>query len=205
MSVLNENASMSRTYHEAMSSFSELQVPADVAAKRLLGCTLERTIDGKTLRACIVETEAYDENDPGSHTFRGPTIRNKIMFEKAGYLYVYFIYGKHFCCNVVTGKEGHGEAVLIRAVEPVDGATEMEKLRGKSGVTATNGPAKLCEALKIERELNGHNLEYPPLKLIMQKALPDDMIVQTQRIGLTHGIDIPWRFYVHDNPYVSKK
>lgn len=188
-----------------MSEFSTLECAADKAAKRLLGCVLERHLDGHTLRVRIVETEAYDEADPGSHTFRGETMRNKIMFERAGYLYVYFIYGMHFCCNVVTGKAGHGEAVLIRAVEPIDGEKYMSVRRAnRSGIEMTNGPSKLCQALAITKELNGHFLKYEPLKLIMNPELPSHSIVQTTRIGLKQGSETPWRFYIKENDYVSR-
>lgn len=189
-----------------MSPFAELECPADQAAKRLLGCVLERTVNGQVLRARIVETEAYDEDDPGSHTFRGPTMRNEIMYAQAGYLYVYFIYGMHFCCNVVTGAQGHGEAVLIRSVEPIDGVAEMERRRGKhDGVNLTNGPSKLCQALDISKDLNGHFLEFEPLVVKMNPHVPDDLIVQTTRVGLKRGAETPWRFYIRDNAYVSQK
>lgn len=185
--------------------FEELNQPADIAATRLLGCVFEREINGQILRARIVETEAYDQNDPASHTHRGETPRNKIMFEEAGYLYVYFIYGMHYCCNVVTGPQGFGEAALIRAVEPIDGIKIMEDNRaGHIGKTLTNGPSKLCSALDITKDLNGHDLKYEPLKLIMNPALPDDMVVQTTRVGLKKAADVPWRFYIKDNQYVSK-
>jgi len=119
----------------------------DEAGKLLLGCVLEREIDGKTIRARIVETEAYDQNDEASHAFGGEKKRNAAMFRDAGHLYVYFTYGMHYCCNVVTGKEGEGSGVLIRAVEPLIGQEELERRRGVSGVIATNGPAKLAQAL----------------------------------------------------------
>lgn len=184
-----------------------LDLSAPDAAKRLLGCELERILpDGHVLRVRIVETEAYDENDPGSHTYRGKTLRNSIMFGPAGFLYVYFIYGMHHCCNVVTGPDGHGEAVLIRAVEPITGESEIIGRRhGATGKNVTNGPSKLCEALGITRELNGHDLSRQPVRLHIKPALADTEIIQTTRIGLRLGADTPWRFYVKDNPYVSKR
>ncbi len=186
--------------------FNDLICPTDQAAKRLLGCVLERTINEKIIRARIVETEAYDQNDPGSHTFCGKTKRNEIMFEKAGFLYVYFIYGMHYCCNVVTGPQGFGEAALIRAVEPIYGHDEMKLLRnGHDGVTISNGPSKLCKALDISKDLNGHYLSREPLKLLLMPEVSPDNIVTTKRIGLSKGQDKLWRFYIKDNKYISKK
>lgn len=189
------------------SPFSVLNVSAPDAAKRLLGCELERVLpSGQILRVRIIETEAYDEDDPGSHTYRGKTLRNSIMFGPAGFLYVYFIYGMHHCCNVVTGPDGHGEAVLIRAVEPITGESEMVVRRhGLTGESVTNGPSKLCEALGITRELNGHDLSKRPVRLHIKPALANDEIVQTTRIGLRLGTDTPWRFYIKNSLYVSKK
>jgi len=127
------------------------------------------------------------------------------MFGEPGHLYVYFSYGMHYCCNVVTGPKGHGAAVLIRAVEPLDGEETMAELRGdKSGVELTNGPAKTCQALSIDKALNGHKLSTPPLILLPGSLHKDEEIVQTTRIGLSKGTDTPWRFYIKDNPYVSK-
>lgn len=186
---------------------TELAVSAPEAAKRLLGCELERVLpNGQILRVRIVETEAYDQNDPGSHTFRGRTPRNSSMFGPPGFLYVYFIYGMYYCCNIVTGPDGHGEAVLIRAVEPLVGESEMVARRhGRTGKDITNGPSKLCAALEITRELNGHDLSKYPVRLCIRPALLDDKITQTTRIGLRLGVDLPWRFYITGNSYVSKK
>lgn len=187
--------------------FAELDQSAEAAAKRLLGCELERTFDdGQVALVRIVETEAYDEADPGSHSSRGRTPRTEVMFGPAGYVYVYFTYGMHYCANIVVGSDGHGEAVLIRAVEPIDGE-ELLKVRrpGQSGIDLTNGPSKFCKALDIDKALYGHDLRRRPLRLIMKPPLDDEHIVQTTRVGLTHGTETPWRFYIRDNPYVSKK
>jgi DNA-3-methyladenine glycosylase len=182
-----------------------LERPAVIVAPQLLGCILERDINGKTLRVRIVETEAYDETDAASHSYKGRTPRTDIMFGEAGHLYVYFTYGMHYCCNVVVGKEGVGAAVLIRAVEPLNGEAFMQDLRSRSGVELTNGPAKLCQALGIDKKLNGHDLTSSPLKLILQDSLNPILITQTQRIGISQAKDVPWRFYMTDNKYVSKK
>lgn len=181
--------------------FSELEVPASQAAKRLLGCLLEREIDGRRLLCKIVEVEAYDQTDAASHSYKGKTPRTEIMFGSAGYLYVYFTYGMHYCCNVVTGIAGEGSAVLIRAVEPLEGRDIIESRRGKSGKEATNGPAKVCQALGINREMNGHYLGDKPLRLIMQPPVSSDFIVTTPRIGIKKAIDKPWRFYLKDSNY----
>ncbi|MDB5164728.1 MAG: DNA-3-methyladenine glycosylase [Candidatus Saccharibacteria bacterium] len=179
--------------------------PAEEVAPRLLGSHLVREVDGQTLIGRIVETEAYSQQDAASHSYRGETERTKIMFGPAGFLYVYFTYGMHYCCNVVVGGAGEGAAALIRAVEPIQGEDIMRHNRhGIAGVQITNGPAKLCQALHIDRTQNGHDLSKSPLKLVMQPALTQTHIVQTTRIGITKAADVPWRFYERDNPYISK-
>lgn len=208
---------------------SFLHGEASEVAPRLLGCELERTIDGNTIRVRIVETEAYDQSDVASHSYTGQTPRTKIMFGKAGFLYVYFTYGMHYCCNVVTGPDGYGSAVLIRAVEPITGESIMESLRAghtgldlrknrlspgipeergflrkSSPINLTNGPAKLCQALAIDKDFNAHDLRQSPLQLIGREPIASHKIVQTTRIGISRGKDVPWRFYIKNNPYVSK-
>lgn len=184
--------------------FEFLNAPASEVVPRLLGCILERRLDGKTVRVKIVETEAYDQTDVASHSFKGRTERTAVMFGPAGHLYVYFTYGMHYCCNIVVGEQGYGAAVLIRAVEPLEGSETIQRYRGKSGVEQTNGPAKLCQALAIDKALNGHDLRTDPLTLIPQESLDEKLITQTTRIGISQGKDVPWRFYVSGNPYVSK-
>lgn len=175
------------------------------AARRLLGCELVRIQDGRTIRVRIVETEAYDQTDAASHSFNGRTQRTDVMFGPAGHLYVYFTYGMHYCANVVIGAEGYGAAVLIRAVEPLEGEEHLvERRKGKAGVELTNGPAKLCQALAIDKRLNGHDLAQSPLVLQMKPPLPGNKIIQTTRIGISRAIHEPWRFYIADNAYVSK-
>lgn len=183
---------------------NELSIPAIDAARRLLGCILEREIDGRTVRVMIVETEGYDETDAASHSFNGRTPRTDVMFGPAGHLYVYFTYGMHYCCNIVTGKEGEGSAVLIRAVQPLVGEDILEKRRGKTGIMVTNGPAKLCQALGIDKKMNGHDLKEGPLKLVLQPSLKDG-IVQTTRIGISKAKEVKWRFYIESSAFVSVK
>ena len=178
---------------------------ASEVAPKLLGCIIERDIDGITLRGRIVETEAYDQTDVASHSYNGQTPRTKVMFGPAGYLYVYFTYGMHYCCNVVVGEDGYGAAVLIRAVEPLDGIDYMEKRRGRNGIEATNGPAKFCQAFGIGKEQNGVHLTDGEIRLIPQVALPESDITETTRIGISEAKEIPWRFYITDSPWVSKK
>lgn len=188
-----------------MSRFDFLSDTATIVAPQLLGSVLERTIGNSTLRVRIVEVEAYDQTDVASHSYNGETPRTSVMFGEAGYLYVYFTYGMHYCCNIVTGKKGSGEAVLIRAVEPLIGQSVMEDLRGgKSGTDLTNGPAKTCQALSIDTALNGHDLSTSPLILLPDSLAPHEEIIQTTRIGLSKATDTPWRFYIKDNPYISK-
>ena len=181
-----------------------LNQPVDIVASRLLGSILERQIDGKSIRVRIVETEAYSQTDTASHSFTGRTHRTEVMFGPSGYLYVYFTYGMHYCCNVVTGGEGEGSAVLIRAVEPIEGEEHMSALRSKEGKELSNGPAKLCQALAIDKQFNGHDLQKKPLTLQLQEPLEDSQVTQTTRIGIAKAIDVPWRFYITGNKYVSR-
>ncbi len=184
-----------------MNDWSVLSDPAEQVAPRLLGCLLVREFKGHRLVGRIVETEAYDQSDAASHSYRGRTPRTDVMFGPAGHLYVYFTYGMHYCMNVVCGPEGQGAAVLIRAVEPMEGLEYMVANRGgKTGVQLTNGPAKVCQALGIDRRWNGHNLLEPPFQLVLQPPLPLSQITQTTRIGITKATDVPWRFYVKASP-----
>lgn len=176
----------------------------DVVAKRLLGCELIRQLDGDIVRVRIVETEAYSQEDAASHSYRGETPRTKVMFGPSGFLYVYFTYGMHYCCNVVTGPAGEGAAVLIRAVEPVEGEETLAMRRPKAqGYGLTNGPAKLCQALGITTAQSGHDLRRGDIRLEAGKLKDDETITQTTRIGISASKDTPWRFYITDNPYVS--
>lgn len=179
--------------------------PAEVVAPRLLGCRLVRELDGQTLTGRIVETEAYSQDDVASHSYRGETPRTKVMFGPPGFLYVYFTYGMHYCCNVVTDQPGRGSAVLIRALEPLAGEAVMSRnRRGLTGEQLANGPAKLCQALRIDKALNTHDLHQAPLRLELAEAVPQADIIQTTRIGISQGQDVPWRFYIRGNRFVSK-
>jgi DNA-3-methyladenine glycosylase len=186
-------------------TFDVLKTDVVDAARRLLGSVLVADVDGNRLCLRIVETEGYDQSDAASHSYRGKTPRTEVMFGPAGYLYVYFTYGMHYCCNVVVGEEGQGAAVLLRAAEPLDVIDALSVRRGgRSGIELTNGPAKLCQALGITKVMNGHNLLEPPLQLQVLPQLPQEQIVQTTRIGIREAKDVPWRFHIKDNPYVSR-
>ncbi len=182
-----------------------LDKPAWEVAPRLLGCMIERQTSHGKIRIKIVETEAYDQTDVASHSFGGETQRTKVMFGPSGFLYVYFTYGMHYCANIVTGPVGHGSAVLIRAGELMVGSDIAWRYRKTSKmVDATNGPAKLCQATDINLAFNGHDLKKEPIRLI-DGHVGSAKIVTTTRIGISKGIDVPWRFFIKDNPYVSKK
>lgn len=197
------SGSMDELTRELFRSLARMTAPE--AARRLLGCELVRDIDGATVRVEIVETEAYDQTDPASHAYGGMRPRAATMFGPAGHLYVYFTYGMHHCCNVVCGPEGYGAGALIRAVRPIaDVEVLSERRGGMSGVQLTNGPAKLCQALGVDRALNGHDLRTGAMRLQARAALADSDVAVSPRIGISRAVDVPWRFYVARDPYVSK-
>ena len=186
----------------------------------LLGCELIVEIDGVRAGGLIVETEAYSERDEASHTFRGRTARNGVMFGPGGGLYVYFTYGMHYCLNITVGAEGRGEAILIRAIEPTAGIAAMWQRRygeplpdappHKRLVGLTNGPAKLTQALGVDLSFNGRMLGEAHRDLTTQLYQPDKLpntsdIVQTTRVGISRAVDAPWRWYVKDSSWVSKR
>ena len=185
--------------------------PTITVAQELLGKRLVRKTGRATLIGKIVEVEAYlGEKDPASHAYRGLTRRNEVMFQEGGHLYVYFTYGMHYCCNVVTGKEGTAGAVLIRAVEPIKGIGAMRKNRAFTTDETdyrilTNGPAKLCQAFGIGRKENGTDLRGDALYLTEGEKISSSSIIATTRIGIKNAVEKKWRFYVKGNPFVSKK
>lgn len=175
-------------------------------APRLLGCEFVRTFDDQEAVVRIVEVEAYDQTDAASHSYRGKTPRTAAMFGPAGHLYVYFIYGMHYSMNVVVGPEERGTGILIRAVEPIVGEQLLQLNRPAAhGPNLTNGPGKLCQALGIDRAMDGHDLAVEPLRLRIRSALPQSEIIQTPRVGISQAKDQPWRFYIRNNPFVSKR
>lgn len=140
-----------------------------------------------------------------AHSYNGETPRTKVMFGPPGHLYVYFTYGMHYCINVVTAPVGTGEAVLIRALEPVEGLKIMQINRGGvDGHNLTNGPAKLAQALDIDKALNGHILSKVPLRLQVGQPVKSADIVQTTRIGISKSKDLKYRFYIRNNPLYRK-
>mgnify|MGYP001073619589 CR=1 FL=1 len=186
--------------------------PVLTVAKDLLGKVLIRQTDKIFFAGRIVEVEAYDGNiDEAAHTFKGKTKRNEVMFNEGGYLYVYFTYGAHYCCNVVTGKKDHGSAVLIRALEPLDGIDEMIKNRfgrklknDKEIVNLTSGPGKVCKAFDINREHSGLDLTSSQVFIIDQPKVEKNRVGISKRIGITKSVNLPWRFFEIGNPYLSR-
>lgn len=169
------------------------------AARELLGWELTRTLpEGEVVVCRLVETEAYHESEPGCHAHRGLTERNKAMFMRAGHAYIYFVYGVHHCLNVVCGEKGEGAAVLVRAAEPVS----PPGLR-------LSGPGVLCRTLSIDRRLYAVDMLDPasPLRLRRKKLMRGESISTSPRIGLSpnQSPDLPWRFFVGGNSYVSRR
>jgi len=164
--------------------------------------------------------EAYlGEKDPASHAYRGLTQRNSVMFGECGHLYVYFTYGMHFCCNVVTEPEGKGRAVLLRALEPIQGEDVMARLRGfaiqehntvestlaaSTLVNLCNGPGKLCQAFGISRVDNGIDLTGNALWIAEEPNSLPLRISRTTRVGIKSGQSHRWRFFLRDSSFVSK-
>lgn len=187
----------------------DFAAPAHEVARRLIGVTL--LVDGVGGR--IVETEAYDQADPASHTFGGPTARNAAMFGPPGCAYVYRSYGLHWCLNTVCREAGHGAGVLLRALEPTHGIDTMRTRRGLQDVRLLcAGPGRLAQALGIDAEMNGLPLHMPPFALLQTDAAaaregadrwPDE-IVAGPRIGISKAVDVPWRFGLKGSRYLSR-
>jgi DNA-3-methyladenine glycosylase len=169
-------------------------------APDLIGATL--LVDGVGGR--IVEVEAYDQEDPASHGYRGRTPRTASMFGPAGHAYVYRSYGIHWCLNLVCGDVGVAEAALIRALEPTAGLDEQRRRRGTDDLRALcSGPGKLCQALGITREHDGLPLDRPPFRLVERKDAPE--IVTAPRIGITRATELSWRYLEAGNKFVSRR
>jgi len=186
--------------------------PATIVAPDLIGCTLVRQLStGELIRGTIVESEAYTPDDPACHAYRRKTERNAVMFGPPGRTYVYLIYGMYHCLNIVTDLDTVPSAVLIRALhlEVIPSWIDLVKHPKPHRVAA--GPGKLCRALQIDRQLNNHPL-YLSQSLWLEPRSPEFQhqletgslsLIQTTRIGLTQGIDLPWRWYLKDCPAVS--
>lgn len=194
-------------------------------APMLLNCILvHETAEG--IRAGrITETEAYTQDEPACHAFRGRTARNAVMFGPPGHAYIYFTYGMHHCVNAVSGPEGRGEAVLIRAVEPLAGVELMRQARGLPAVDAgmdltlaawvrlaralCGGPGRLCQAFGLDRALNGDDLTVRPRLWIAPPGASvgfarPELVVASPRIGISAGTDLLWRFTLRHDPYTSR-
>ncbi len=180
-------------------------------APELLGCMLVRRSGDATVAGRIVEVEAYRQDDPASHTYAGLTPRNEVMFGPGGVLYVYFTYGMHFCANVVTGRRGHGEALLLRAVEPVLGLEVMSERRYGAAAPATmrhlrdltRGPARLCQAFQLDKSDNGADLRGPHVFITRAWTREVLRVARSPRIGIRHGREKRWRFYVEGSQWIS--
>ena len=180
--------------------------PTERVARDLLGAVLEHTSPEGVASGRIVETEAYlGPDDPACHAVVGRTERTWNLHGPPGVAYVYFIYGVHWCFNAVTREEGHGSAVLVRAVEPVRGVELMRRRRGmvRRDIDLTNGPGKLCQALGITGALDGARLDRGALRILVGEPLPDADVHVTARVGITKAADWPLRWVVRGNPYVS--
>jgi len=179
-------------------------------ARELLGKRLVRVVDDQRLSGLIVEVEAYiGEDDAACHAARGRTPRNEAMYGPPGHAYVYFIYGMHHCLNAVTEEEGFPAAVLIRALEPLEGLEIMRCYRpGKPDSELTNGPAKLCQALAVDRGFNGVDLGTGEELFVEEgRMVAQQEIGASPRIGIKAdeaARSIPWRFYLQGNDFVSR-
>ena len=177
-------------------------------ARKLLGTCLIHATRGGRIAGRIVETEAYLFDDPACHASRGETPRNAAMFGPPGTAYVYLIYGTYYCFNVVTAAKGVGEAVLIRALEPLEGIKSMELNRGTDGIhKLCSGPGKLCDALDITPKFNGLPLYKKGALTIADlpnKPAPDEIVV-TPRIGINVAVDMPLRFYIKGSHFASRR
>ena len=187
-----------------MPALIDFGAPAHAVAQRLIGVTL--WVDGVGGR--IVETEAYDQSDPASHTYGGPTARNAAMFGPPGRAYVYRSYGLHWCINTVCREAGHGAGVLLRALEPTHGLEVMRSRRGgmQDARLLCAGPGRLAQALGIDASFNHLPLNAPPFALLEpapehRRALP---VVAGPRIGISKAVDMPWRFGLQGSRYLSR-
>lgn len=182
----------------------DFSAPAHEVARRLIGVTL--LVDGVGGR--IVETEAYDQTDPASHTYGGLTARNAAMFGPPGCAYVYRSYGLHWCINTVCREAGHGAGVLLRALEPTHGIATQQARRGVQDLRLLcAGPGRLAQALAIDASFNGLPLNRPPFELLEAAAASPSApseVLAGPRIGISKAVDVPWRFGLRGSRYLSR-
>ncbi len=183
------------------SQFIDFYASSADVARSLIGVTV--LVDGVGGR--IVETEAYDHEDPASHTFGGPTRRNRVMFGPPCRAYIYRSYGLHWCLNFVCRADGHGAGVLIRALEPLSGVDIMRTRRGLDDVRLLcSGPGRVCQALGITDEHSGLQIDSSPFQLIPSPPGEQALVVVGPRIGISKAKDVPWRFGLSGSRYLSR-
>lgn len=178
---------------------------AETAAPALLGRLFVHSSPEGVTAGYIVETECYTSTDAASHSYRGKTPRNETMFGPAGHLYVYFTYGMHYCANIVTGSHGDGQAVLLRAMQPIEGLDIMRRRRGMvADSQLANGPAKLAQAKGINRIHNGESVLSGANFQLLPGIKPKQITITT-RVGISQNTERLWRFYISGNTFISKK
>ena len=178
----------------------DFSAPSLVVARELIGASV--FVDG--VGGTIVETEAYDQTDPASHSYAGHTARNAAMFGPPGRAYVYRSYGIHWCLNFVCAPVGHGAGVLVRALEPTAGIARMQERRGTDDVRLLcSGPGRLCQALGVTRAHDAMRLDRKPFRVVARRG--DAVVVHAGvRIGISKSRELPWRFVLAGSPYLSK-
>jgi len=189
-------------------TMAELAVDPLVAARRLLGCVLVADVPGadEAVAVRLVEVEAYrGPDDPASHCYRGRTDRNTVMFGPAGHLYVYFVYGMHFCANVVALTDGQPGAVLLRAGEVIDGLDTawLRRPASRSAAELARGPARLTSVLGLDRSANGIDLTDPSSPVRLYAGDPVADVRTGPRVGVAMAMEVPWRYWVAGSPAVS--
>ena len=180
------------------------EAPAPLVARRVLGKVLVRVVGDARMAGIIVETEAYrGTGDPASHAFRGRTPRSSVMFGEPGHAYVYFSYGSHYCLNLTAEPSGSPAAVLVRAIEPVEGVSIMRRNRRVEEMkNLASGPGKLTEALAIDGDLNGEDL-VTSARLFLEDGPPPSAVLSSPRVGVSSGAGRRWRFFVARSTFVS--
>lgn len=172
-----------------------------LVARQLIGVRV--LING--VGGLIVETEAYDHDDPASHTFGGPSVRNAAMFGPPACAYIYRSYGIHWCINFVCREAGHGAGVLIRALQPTDGLATMRQRRGLDDIRLLcAGPGRLGQALGIDLSYTGLRLDQPPFELLAAEASAQHAVVTGPRIGISKAVEQPWRFGLAGSKFLSR-